>query len=139
MALVATEPTYPFVPRSNRHLRPGQYWSIPLSDGRFAAGRVMAVPAFGPRDRTGLVVGLMDWVGDVPPSTEDLAGLPVLVQAKARFEAITMTGGTVLGLRPLELDGLVAADPHVFNIGAAHRVWGGRTIAQYAERAFVQR
>jgi hypothetical protein len=136
---VVAEPTYPLVPRSNRQLRPGQYWAIPLSDGRFAAGRVMAVPAFGPRDRTGVVVGLMDWVGDRPPTSEDLAGRPVLVQAKARFEAITMTGGSVLGLRPLEADGLVAMDAHGLHVvGPVHKVWGGRTIAQYAERAFVQ-
>lgn len=135
---MATEPTYPLVPKSNRLLRPGQFWAIPLSDGRFAAGRVMAVPAFGPGDHTGVVVGLVDWVGDAPPTSEDLAGRPLLVQAKARFEAISMTGGAVLGLRPLELDGLVALDPHMFTAGAAHRVWAGRTIAAYAERAFVQ-
>lgn len=136
---VAVEPTYPFVPRSNRLLRPGQFWAIPLSDGRFAAGRVMAVPAFGVGDRTGVVVGLVDWVGDGPPTEADIAGRPVLVQAKARFEAITMTGGEVLGLRPLEVDNLVAMDPHAFHGGAVHhKMWGGRTIAQFAERAFVQ-
>ena len=68
-----------------------------------------------------------------------LAGRPVLVQAKARFEAITMTGGEVLGFRSLEVDGLVAMDPHAFHGGAVHhKMWGGRTIAQFAERAFVQ-
>lgn len=135
---MAAEPTYPLVPKSNRQLRPGQFWAIPLSDGRFAAGRVMAVPAFGFGDRTGVVVGLMDWVGDHPPTSEDLAGRPVLVQAKARCEAITMTGGEVLGLRPLDLDGLVALEPRRTQPGGVQRVWAGRTIAQYAERAFVQ-
>ena len=42
-----TEPDYPFEPKLNKHLRPGQFWAILLADGRFAAGRVMAVPAFG--------------------------------------------------------------------------------------------
>jgi hypothetical protein len=135
---VTAEPTYPLVPMSNRQLRPGQFWAIPLSDGRFSAGRVMAVPAFGPGDRTGVVVGLMDWVGDGPPTSEDLAGRPVLVQAKARCEAITMTGGAVLGIRPLDLDGLVALDARRPQPGGLQRVWAGRTIAQYAERAFVQ-
>jgi hypothetical protein len=31
-----------------------------LSDGRYAAGRVMAVPAFGESDTRGFVAGLMD-------------------------------------------------------------------------------
>ena len=36
-------PKYPFEPRSNVHLRPGQFWGVPLSDGRWACGRVLAV------------------------------------------------------------------------------------------------
>jgi hypothetical protein len=44
--------------------RAGQYRPIPLSNDRFACGRVMAVLAFGPRDRIGVVIGLMmDWTG----------------------------------------------------------------------------
>jgi hypothetical protein len=33
--------TYPFVPKTNAQLVAGQSWSIPLSDGRFACGRVL--------------------------------------------------------------------------------------------------
>jgi hypothetical protein len=112
-----TDPSrYPFVPKSNRYLRAGQYWALPLRDGRFACGRVMAVPAFGPRDRVGVVVGLMDWLGQGPPTSEQIVGRSVLEQAKSRFEAITNTGGEVLGMRLLDLDGLVADDPN-----ASHR------------------
>jgi hypothetical protein len=132
-------PPYPFVPKSNRYLRPGQFWGIKLADGRFAAGRVMAVPAFGPRDRVGVVVGLLDWVGTAPPTADDIAGRPVLEQAKARFEAIASNGPHVLGLRPLEADGLVAVDPNDGRVGAIHLVWGWRTIANRAERAFGSR
>jgi hypothetical protein len=38
-------PDYPFVPRTNATLVPGQFWSIPLTDGRFACGRVLAARA----------------------------------------------------------------------------------------------
>jgi hypothetical protein len=137
--VVSPEPSYPFTPKSNRYLRPGQFWAIPLSDGRFAAGRVMSVPAFGPKDRTGVVVGLADWVGDKPPTADDLAGKAVLVQAKSGYEAVTVTGGQVLGLRPLEHDGLVSMDPDDFSVGTTQNVWGGRTIAKYAEQAFGTR
>jgi hypothetical protein len=129
---------YPFVPKSNKFLRPGQFWAIPLSNGKFAAGRVMAVPAFGPKDRVGVVIGLMDWSGDHEPTASDLAGRGVLGrQAQARFEAISMNGGQVLGLRPLDVDGIVPIDPMDLSVGSVHRVWGWRTIVNEAEKAFV--
>ena len=38
-------PSYPFVPKSNVQLAPGQFWSIPLSDGRFATlNQMQCVP-----------------------------------------------------------------------------------------------
>src|SRR5438105_356614 len=126
-------PNYPFTPKSNRYLRPGHFWSIPLSTGRYAAGRVTAVPAFGPKDRVGVVVALLDWSGDEPPAGQDLAGCGALYQAKSRFEAISLTGGSVLGLRPLELDGIVPADPMDFRIGSTQLVWGWRAIVLHAE------
>jgi hypothetical protein len=131
---VAAELTYPFVPKSNRRLRAGQFWSIPLRDGRFAAGRVMATPAFGEADRTGVVIGLIDWVGTAPPTESDISGRSVLVQAKSRYEAISKTGGEVLGMRSLDLDGLIAAHPNDNRVGAKHTVWGWATIVTYAER-----
>ncbi|MEU8820426.1 hypothetical protein [Actinoplanes sp. NPDC048796] len=127
---------YPFVPRSNRFLAAGQFWALPLSDGGFACGRVMAVPAFGAKDRVGVVVGLMDWTADVPPTYESIAGHGILEQAKSRFEAISSTGGQVLGVRPLDLDGLV---PVLFNeqhVGAVDRVWGSLVIRDMAEQYF---
>jgi hypothetical protein len=120
------------VPKSNRYLQPGQFWAVPLSDGRFGCGRVMAVPGFGPKDRVGFFLGLMDWIGSGPPTYEALAGVGVVTQAKAHFEAIAKTGGSVLGLRPLELDGLLAAIPG-YAVGAVHRVWGWHTIVDRAE------
>lgn len=128
---------YPFTPKSNRYLRPGQFWAVPLSDGRYAAGRVMAVPAFGLTDRTGFVAGLMDWHGDAPPAATDLAGCGVLAQAKTNYRAISRTGGAVLGERDLALDHLTPIDPHAFGVGVTHHVWGWATICARAERAFV--
>jgi len=131
---------YPFVPKSNRHLRRGQFWAIPLSNGRFAAGRVTAVPAFGPADRTGVVVGLMDWSGDREPTADDLIGRTILgVQAHTRYEAISKTGGSVLGYLPLELDRIAPADPTEVGMGNVTSVWGWRTIVKYAEAAFGSR
>ena len=36
-------PKYPFEPKSNAYLVPGQLWGVPLSDGRWGCGRVLAV------------------------------------------------------------------------------------------------
>lgn len=128
---------YPFVPRSNRFLAAGQYWAVPLPNERFACGRVMSVPAFGPHDRVGVVVGLMDWVGDAPPTYDAIGGHKVLEQAKSRFEAISMTGGQVLGIRPLQLDGLIPALFDEDHVGAVHRVWGSLVIRDLAEQYFT--
>ena len=124
---------YPFVPKSNRYLEAGQFWALPLADGRYGCGRVMAVPAFGKKDRVGLVVGLAGWIGSELPTEATIAGAPVLLQAKAHFETISKTGRSVLGIRPLELDGLVAIDPHDYRVGSVHPVWGWQTIVNKAE------
>jgi hypothetical protein len=129
-------PDYPFTPKSNRYLRPGQFWALPLSDGRFGCGRVMAVPGFGPKDRTGFFAGLMDWIGAEPPTDDALAGGKVVLQAKTDFRAIANTGGAVLGLRPLELDQLMAVIPG-YAVGAVHRVWGWETIVNRAQELLV--
>jgi hypothetical protein len=133
IGLVPNAPSYPFTPKSNRHLAPGQFWAIPLSDGRFGCGRVMAVPGFGPTDRIGFFAGLMDWVRSDPPTYDSLAGVHVAAQAKTGFEAIANTGGSILGLRPLELDGLLAIIPG-YEVGSVHRVWGWHAIVDEAER-----
>jgi hypothetical protein len=80
----------------------------------------------------------MDWVGPDPPTADGLAGRDVLTQAKSRWEAITNTGGEVLGMRPLDLDGLVAVDPNDYTVGAVHQVWGWAAICTYAEEAFAK-
>jgi hypothetical protein len=134
---MAGEIEYPFVPRSNRYLVAGQYWAIPLSNGRLACGRVMAVPAFGSQDRVGVVVGLMDWTGERPPRSDQLAGHAVLEQGKSRFEAVTSTGGHVLGLRPLALDALVPNEFDGEYVGAVHVVWGAQVIRDLAEQYFT--
>jgi hypothetical protein len=96
----------------------------------------MAVPAFGKTDRVGVVIGLMDWVGDAPPTSDDLRGRQVIEQAKSRYDAVSSTNSEILGLRALELDGLVAIDPNDMRVGAIHVVWGRLAIRNRAEEQF---
>jgi hypothetical protein len=39
-------PAYPFEPRSNSYLVPGQFWKVALRDGRYGCGRVLQGPRF---------------------------------------------------------------------------------------------
>jgi len=62
-------PEYPFEPKSNTHLLPGQFWGVPLSDGRWACGRVLAVKtqpdAYFPGNSRTFLAALMYWQGDI--------------------------------------------------------------------------
>jgi hypothetical protein len=118
---------YPFRPKSNRHLSPGQFWAVPLSDGRFACGRVMD-PTSPIAPRAMFVAGLMDWVGDAAPTEQDLVGRRVLAQGHAHIKAITELGGEVLGCRELESDGL-RVDPADDSMST----WGFNYLARLAE------
>ena len=110
---VAGRPSYPFVPKSATYLEAGQFWAIPLSDGRFGCGRVLDVPRVPDPyilvGRRAFLAGLIDWVADAPPGSDAIAGARLVAQGFAHIKAITTTGGSVLGIRPLELDGIVPA------------------------------
>jgi hypothetical protein len=103
--------SYPFEPKSTARLEPGQFWGVPLSDGRFACGRVLAVPRqpdpLIPVSSRIFLAGLHGWVGDAPPTSADIAGVGLLAQGFAHIRAIREHGGSLLGMRPLEADGLV--------------------------------
>jgi immunity protein 26 of polymorphic toxin system len=109
--VAAVPPAYPFVPKSNAYVRAGQFWAVPLSDGRFACGRVLDVPPTGdlhvPANSRMFLAGLMDWVGTESPTDESIAGAHLIAQGFAHIKAIVTTGGEVLGHRDLEADGIV--------------------------------
>jgi hypothetical protein len=100
---------YPFVPKSAALLVPGEFWAIPLSDGTFACGRVIQVKPTrpsGPVSRVNFLAGLLDWHSHEAPTSESIAGAACLAQGKAHFKTITKSGGRILGVRPLEADGI---------------------------------
>lgn len=91
----------------------GQFWAIPISNGRFACGRVIEL--CGPRDGTPdlrtFIAGLLDWVGNAPPTSESIAGRRTISQGAAHIKTIIHTGGAILGHRDLGLDGI---EPDLF-------------------------
>ena len=117
---------YPFEPKSIARLQAGQFWAVPLADGRHACGRVLHVP--GPADSLYLnsrtfLAGLMDWSGPEPPTSEAIAGHRLLAQGRMHVAAIRDTGSLIIGQRDLELDGITGLRE------VSHR--GGGTIWLY--------
>ncbi len=101
---------YPFIPKSTLRLRPGDFWSIPLSNGHFGCGRVIELPPSGrPGSRTMFLAGLLDWSSASAPTPLTIAGRRVLEQGAVHLKALTENGGAILGNRPLELDGIEPA------------------------------
>jgi hypothetical protein len=99
--------SYPFKPKSSANLRQGDFWALPLDAGKFGCGRVISLkPKTGTGSRSMLLAGLMNWVGDKPPTSEEIAGCTTIAQGQIHLRSIWETGGEVLGNRPLGEDGI---------------------------------
>lgn len=123
--------SYPFVPKSNAQLEPGQFWSIPLSGGRFACGRVLRIDRDARYGARTLFVGaILDWVGEVPPTDHAIAGRPILEVGRAHVRVIGDGGGLVVGVRALAADGITV--PSQIN-----SYWGSAYPTARAERRFI--
>ena len=89
-------PEYPFEPKSNAHLLPGQFRGVPFSDGQWACGRVLAVKtqsdAYFPGNSRMFLAALMHWQADQRPATEAIAGRQVLAQGRAHVRSIQLNG-----------------------------------------------
>jgi hypothetical protein len=123
--------TYPLIPKTTAQLIPGQFWSIPLSDGRFGCGRVIRIEdgkAIGRRTR--FIGAILDWVGDAPPSPETIAGSGVLAVGNAHVRLISFGGGAILGEQPLNLDGIELP-------ARVDTYWGDGYGVMRAERRFI--
>ncbi len=161
--MAAPAPRYPFVPKSNAYLRAGQFWAVPLSDGRSACGRVLDVPLLEdphvPVNSRMFLAGLLDWVGPRRPTDESIGGARLIAQGFAHIKAILTTGGEILGWRDLAADAIVperwrshVAGGTVWLYEGAHRLrpatdddrdlpvmgtWGYSVLRWLAEQRFV--
>lgn len=99
---------YPFVPKSVASLRPGHFWQIPLTNGRFACGRVIALcrNEDGRWPRKVFLAGLMDWSSNKLPTSQSIAGSKTLSQGRVHIKTIMENEGHILGFRSLEEDGI---------------------------------
>jgi hypothetical protein len=72
---------YPFEPWSIASLLAGQFWAVPLPDGRYACGRVLHVPRKTGSDPACtytriFLAGLMDWPRSARPPQTHAARCP---------------------------------------------------------------
>jgi len=89
---------FPFEPRSTKSLEPGHYWCISLRTGRFAAGVVVAhARRLAKRDTRLLCIGLLNWVGDKPPTPPALSSVDLLEYAFTHVRSIQQNGRFILG------------------------------------------
>jgi hypothetical protein len=120
---------YPIKPKSTSKMEQGQFWSVPIGDGRFSCGVVLAVVVnSGKKDSRIFLAGLLDWVGDFPPSAEKLDECSVLDKGFAHIKTITETGGELLGKLEIDLGFLeVVSETDSIN------TWGYNSIAKGGE------
>ncbi len=98
---------FPFFPKSNAKLVPGDFWAVPLNSGRLACGQVLELPPkCEPGSKVSFLAGLLDWVGSELPTFESIAGAKLIQQGDAHIKTITENDGLILGNRPLELDNI---------------------------------
>ncbi|MBO3270710.1 Imm26 family immunity protein [Hymenobacter defluvii] len=99
--------TYPFLPKSNRQLQPGQFWAIPLTNGFFACGRVLDVPPASTKNYREFYAGLLDWTDSQPPCFETIVGAQILKHGFMHVKGLIKLGQPIIGCRPLQLDAMV--------------------------------
>jgi hypothetical protein len=132
---VAKHPGFPFAPKSTAHVRAGDFWAIPLRRGGwYACGRVLRVWD----SRVNLTVGLLDWCEPVLPTPDNIAGARVLRYSMIHIKSGRLTGGELLGHRPLVQDGgweSLVGEPDL-GPGVHEGAWGYLFIEELAHGHF---
>lgn len=75
----------------------GQFWPIPLSDGKFACGIVLDLVRGSNRE---FLAGLVNWCGPKEPQPRDIAWLDVVEQGIGHIKIIQEGCGRIIGVLP---------------------------------------
>ncbi|MFK7803770.1 MAG: Imm26 family immunity protein [Anaerolineae bacterium] len=97
---------YPFVPTKASEIQDGDFYFIPLSNGKFACGRVLLIKKKSGRRTKTVLVGLHDWFGENHPTKADIHECKIIEQGVIHINSIGYVGGEVIGHKPLDEDGL---------------------------------
>ncbi len=96
---MATSRVFPFVPKSNRFLEPGDFFGMPLPNDRWACGVVLGNLR---KKRMAFIGGLFNWVGDEPPSCESVSGSDIPHFTVHHVKTISNYGLTIDGNCPVD-------------------------------------
>jgi hypothetical protein len=123
--------TFPFLPKSNAGLVPGDFWGMQIAPGKYAAGRIIELPwqHSGESNRRMFLAGLMDWCGHAPPISDDLAYRKVLEEGFMHVRAFSFSNWQIEGNRDLALDGI---EPWLVRTAACHN-WVQRGFGKERE------
>lgn len=92
--------TFPFRPKSNTYLEPGDYFGIPLPQGKWSCGRVLGR---GPSGRSTFVGTVMDWCGPQPPTCDDIENVGFATKLRHNHvKTITNFGMQIDGNCPID-------------------------------------
>lgn len=97
---------YPIVPIKASEIKEGEYFYIPLSDGRYACGRILLIKKKDGKRTKLLLAALHDWSGEKLPTREDIHRCPIVEQGVMHINSIGHIGGEIIGHKPLEEDNL---------------------------------
>jgi hypothetical protein len=131
--------SFPFVPRSSRDLFAGDYWAVPLANHRFGCAVVTDLLTSGAGSRVALIAGLLDWMGDAPPTPLHVEKSAIFAQGLTRIEAITKTGSQIIGNAVLPSTLVIAPNFRDHRVGTVHSVWGWRVLPKLIEGHFETR
>ena len=122
---------YPFIPKSTSYLERGQFWAVPLSNGKFCCGAVLHLLSRGNKTKTKVFhAGLLNWVGDKPPTENNVVGKEILHSGAVHIKAITENGSEIIGKINLEPDNEIIQ--YTDDIGT----WGYKVINVLGEKYF---
>ena len=89
---------YPFIPKSTSHLEPGQYWPIPLSNGRYGCGVVLAkLQRDGKSETRVFYAGLLQWCSKLQPNADTIKNCGFVKKGALHIKAIISIGSEITG------------------------------------------
>jgi hypothetical protein len=129
-----TTRSFPFSPRSARQLECGDLIAVPCEPSGWACLQVVDLQRRGPGARTTLIVGVLPWRGEQPPTSEAVTGVAATEQGMTRIELFTEGGLQVVATTNVIPTGR-PSNYRDFEVGATHHVWGWRAAIRTAQEA----
>lgn len=128
--------SFPFSPRTAVQLEPGDLIAVPVDGGRWTC---LQVTDLQPRGRKYLVVGVLPWAGDEPPTAGDVAGLAAIDQGLTNIQIFTEGGLEVVGSSDVLPSGLASSFQAEAPVGTSVKVWGWQAAIRKAAAAAGER